>query len=162
MTVLSRRRLSVAGLLCCAAFLATDGRANPAEEAKGLVAEGRYEAAVGRFREALKADPKNASLNLGLGLAFQSLKRYPEALAALEKASRLAPDSPDAYYSLALLYEAAAADPGLLGEPKDAGARRRWREKARAAWEQVLRVGKDPKRGETAKEHLARIAEAAE
>lgn len=150
------------GAVLALALLSRQAGASPAEEAKGLVAEGRYEAAVGRFAEALKADPKNASLHLGLGLALQSLKRYPEALDALEKAARFNPGSPDAFYSLALLYEAAATDPGLLAEPKDAGARRRFRQKARAAWEQVLRLGKDPKRAETAKEHLSRIAEAGE
>jgi tetratricopeptide (TPR) repeat protein len=152
----------LAALLALAVLAAPPVLANPAEEAKAMVAEGRYEAAVGRFEEALRADPKNASLHLGLGLALQSLKRYPEALEALEKASRLAPDSPDSFYSLALLYEAAATDPGLLAGPQDAGARRRFRRKARAAWEQVLRLSKDPKRAGTAKEHLARIADAAE
>ena len=92
--------------------------------------------------------------------ALQSLKKYPEALSELEQAARLAPGSADAHYSLGLLYEAAASDPALVGVAKSPAARTAFSRKAREAWERVARHAKDPKRAATAKEHLARIADA--
>ncbi|MBI3297040.1 MAG: tetratricopeptide repeat protein [Elusimicrobia bacterium] len=132
--------------------------AAPADDAKQLVAQGRFADAARKFQEALAQDPKNASLHLSLGLAYQSAKSYPEAAASLERAAELAPGKAHAFYSLGLLYEAAAGDPSLLGEQKSAQAKY-WR-KAREAWQRVVELAKDPKRVETAKQHLARIAEA--
>ena len=132
-----------------------------AEEATRLVNEGRFEEALARFTEAIRGEPKNASLHLGLGLALQSLGRYPDAVQSLEKASKLAPASAEPFYSLALIFEAAAADPALLDGPNaPESTRRQYLQRARKAWEKVARLSKDGKRVEVAKEHLARLADA--
>ncbi len=132
----------------------------PAEEATKLAGDGRYADAVQKFVEAITRDPKNASLHLSLGLAYQSLKKYPEAAQALEKAAELNPTSPDPFYSLGLLYEAAATDPAPWKEPKTDAVRNRFWLKARKAWETFLGLTKDPKKAEIAKRHLERISEA--
>ena len=143
------------------AFSPVPARAEtPAEEATRLAGEGRFSEAAQRFEEAVRREPKNASLHLGLGLAYQSLQRFPEAVQALEKAARLEPGSAEPVYSLGLLYEAAAADPSILREPDTEALRRRFFQKARQAWDKVVRLSKDPKRVEVAKEHLGRILEA--
>ena len=108
-----------------------------------------------RFEEAIREDPKNAKLRLGLGLAYQELKRYKEAIKALEEAARLAPNLTEAHYSLGLLYESMAINPGLAEEGK--GARRGFWLKARQAWSAVRRLDKKPERQKAAKEHLDRI-----
>lgn len=131
----------------------------PADEAAKAASEGRYEDAVGRFEAAVRLDPKNASLHLGLGLALQALKKYPQAAAALEEAAKLGPAAAAPHYSLALLYEAGASDPAAFSQPVSDAVRRRFRQKARQAWERYQRLEKDPKRLATALEHLERLRE---
>lgn len=150
----------LAGLLAAGGAAATRAAETPAEEATQLAGEGRFEDAVSRFQEAIRREPKNSSLYLGLGLVYQSLQRYSEAIRALRKAAELAPKSPDPFYSLGLLYEAAAVNPMLLGNTAGDASPRRYRQKARAAWKNVVRLSKDPKRIVVAKEHLKRIEEA--
>lgn len=150
----------LAALAVCLAVLPPPVRAQtPAEDATQAASEGRYADAVPKFEEAVRLEPKNASLRLGLGLAYQALRKYPQAAAALEAAAKLGPNAPAPFYSLGLLYEAAAGDPAAFGEPLDEAVRRRFRQKARQAWERFLRLEKDPKRLETAKEHLGRLRE---
>jgi tetratricopeptide (TPR) repeat protein len=126
----------------------------PAEEATKSAGEGRYADAVQKFEEAIRGEPKNASLHLGLGLAYQSLRKYPEAFQALEKAARLGPDSLEAHYSLGLL-----CDPSIVRESKSDVVERRYWRKALEAWEKVIGLGKDPKRVDVAREHRERIKE---
>lgn len=153
-----KRTLAV--LVLCLAVLPPPARAQtPAEDATQAASEGRYAEAVPKFEEAVRLEPKNASLRLGLGLAYQALRKYAQAAAALEAAAKLGPSAPAPLYSLGLLYEAAAADPAAFGEAADEAVRRRFRLKARQAWERFMRLEKDPKRLETAKEHLARLRE---
>ncbi|TBR22643.1 tetratricopeptide repeat protein [bacterium] len=131
----------------------------PAEDARSAASEGRYADAAARFKEALRLEPKNASLHLGLGLALQALKDFPKAAAALEEAAKLGPDAPAPYYSLGLLYEAAASDPAAFGEPKTEAVQRRYRHKALKAWERFLKTEKDSKRLEAGRAHLERVKE---
>lgn len=153
-------RLALALLL---SLFAVSARASetPAEAATRAAGEGRYEDAVASFEEAVRLEPKNASLHLGLGLAYQSVKRYRDATLTLEKAAALAPESADARYSLGLLYEAAAADPAITGEPKTPASAAKLRRKAVSAWEAVLKLAKDEKRLAAAKSHLAKLKEPA-
>lgn len=147
------RTLVILGGLLGAISLPTCAQ-TPAESATQLAGDGRYADAVPKFVEAIRLEPKNASLRLGLGLAYQALQKYPEAVQALEAAVKLGPNSPEPHYSLALLYEAAAADPVILKENKTPVVQRRFWQKARQAWEKVVLSSKDPKRLATAKEHL--------
>ncbi|MBI5242978.1 MAG: tetratricopeptide repeat protein [Elusimicrobia bacterium] len=125
--------------------------ASPAVEAADLVNAGRFEEAVAKYKGAIAKDPDNPGLHLSLGLACQSLKRYPEAIASIEKAASLNPRSPEPYYSLGLLYEAAGANPAVMN--------RQSLLKAKRAWSKAAGLEKDPKKLETAKQHLARILE---
>ncbi len=140
-------------LLLCA--MPAPGASSAAAQAVDLSNRGRPEEGAARFEEAIREDPKNAKLRLGLGLAYQELKRYKEAIKALEEAARLAPNLTEAHYSLGLLYESMAINPGLAEEGK--GARRGFWLKARQAWSAVRRLDKKPERQKAAKEHLDRI-----
>lgn len=131
-----------------------------AEEATKLAGAGRYADAVQRFQEAVRQEPKNASLHLGLGLAYQALKDYAKAIHAVEAAVRLDPDAANPLYSLALLYEAAATDPAALQEQKTPAVQRRYWQKARQAWERFIGLEKDPQRRAVADGHLQHIKEA--
>ena len=148
------KTLVVSGCLLAAVSLSARSQ-TPAEQATQLAGDARYADAVPKFQEAIRLEPKNASLRLGLGLAYQALEKYPEAVSALEAAAKLGSHEP--YYSLALLYEAAAADPLIMKETKTPGLQKRYWQKARQAWEKVVLLSKDDKRIATAKEHLERM-----
>lgn len=83
-------------LVCCAAILAGSGQVDPRAallERAGFDAldAGRIRDAVDAFREGVAADPKNARLHLGAGLAAAMQQRDGEARAALERAIGLDP-----------------------------------------------------------------------
>lgn len=63
------------------------------------------EAAVSVYREILKADPKNPSLNGRLGELMLSMERVPEAEAYFRRAAELEPDNAPANYWLAAIAE---------------------------------------------------------
>ena len=56
--------------------------------------QGRWEAAEGLFRKALKADPRLAEAHFNLGLTLDKLGRHEEAAASFRKAAELAPKNP--------------------------------------------------------------------
>ena len=95
---------------------------------------------------------------------YQELKNYKKALLFLEKAAVLDPKSARAQYSLALLYEAVAISPGIIGPDPSLPTRARpdadpsdfW-EKARVAWMNVIKLEKDASKKETARKHIRRI-----
>jgi superkiller protein 3 len=68
-----------------------------------LVNAGRREEAVAAYREAIRADPKNAEAWNNLGCVLGELGRMAEAAAALEEALRLKPDHPTARKNLELI-----------------------------------------------------------
>jgi protein O-mannosyl-transferase len=68
-----------------------------------LVNAGRREEAAAAYREAIRADPKNAEAWNNLGCVLGELGRMPEAAAALEEALRLKPDHPTARKNLELI-----------------------------------------------------------
>jgi tetratricopeptide (TPR) repeat protein/peroxiredoxin len=77
--------------------------------------EGDVAAAVEKFQQALKLNPRHLlSLN-NLGSAYRSLKRWNEARETLKQAIAIAPDDPEANYGLGMVY-AHANDTGKAYE----------------------------------------------
>jgi len=64
-------------------------------------------AAIRHYSRATKIDTDFAEAYLGLGTAFVSAKRFPEAIPPLETYEKLAPDSPTGHFQLALAYSGA-------------------------------------------------------
>lgn len=63
-----------------------------------------YQGAADLFIQAIKADAGNAQYHKDLGICYQRLRRYPEAIAELEKAAALDKTIADIYPPLALAY----------------------------------------------------------
>ena len=68
--------------------------------------QGRYDASIDSFQQALRQDPRNSVLAFELGATFMIVSRYPEAEAWLQRALALDPDNFNArsLYSSAILY----------------------------------------------------------
>lgn len=144
---MDRKKITFAALF----FAALSLRAADAESvarAGELVNAGRYADAARLYEKLSTADPNNATLHHSLGLCYQSLKDFPRAAAALERATDLSPNPEEPAYSLALLQEALARGnerPGRLA-------------KAREAWMIVAARGQG-ERARTAAQHLEKINE---
>jgi TolB-like protein/thioredoxin-like negative regulator of GroEL len=87
---------------------------------------GRWDDAVGHYREALARDPRNVSLRVqGACEILFWLRRYDEAQSQLEEALKTAPDDTTAPSCLALVEQRRgrldAADTWLARVPKDTG-----------------------------------------
>jgi Flp pilus assembly protein TadD len=67
---------------------------------EALVREGRFDEAVGLFREATRLKPDYVEAYSNLGSALAALGQVEEAIAAHRKALLLAPDDASAYYNL--------------------------------------------------------------
>jgi tetratricopeptide (TPR) repeat protein len=67
-------------------------------------ARGDYEEGMQRYLMAIKLDPGNPALLNDLGWLAYKMSRYPEAVAALEKASTLDPENPMIQTNLGLAY----------------------------------------------------------
>lgn len=63
--------------------------------------QGNYDAALGDVQKALVTVPNDLNFLNALGEISYLRKAYPEALEAFQKASKLAPDKGDIYYSIA-------------------------------------------------------------
>ncbi len=59
-----------------------------------LLDRGEWDAAVKRFQEAVRIDPKCEDAQCGLGVTLAKLRRFDEAVPCLEEALKLWPDSP--------------------------------------------------------------------
>ena len=59
---------------------------------------------IQHFTRATRLDPNFSEAFLGLGMAFISVKKFPEAVPALEAAVKLEPQNPAAHYNLGLAY----------------------------------------------------------
>jgi len=68
-----------------------------------LVSAGRREEAAAAYREAIRADPRNAEAWHNLGCVLGELGRLDEATAAFEETLRLDPDHPNARKNLELI-----------------------------------------------------------
>ena len=78
-----------------------------------LVQAKQYDAAIGLFRKLLTLAPENATIRANLATALFQLKRLPEAKAEFRWLTEKQPDSPAAYYFLAIVHD-------QLGEYLDA------------------------------------------
>jgi len=68
-------------------------------------AEGKYEAAVGEYRQALAIDPAFSDAMHGLARVLQDLERYDEAIEVATKLAELNSDDILAHTSLSILYQ---------------------------------------------------------
>ena len=78
-----------------------------------LVQAKQYDAAIGLFRKLLTLAPENATIRANHATALLQLKRLPEAKAEFRWLTEKQPDSPAAYYFLAIVHD-------QLGEYLDA------------------------------------------
>ena len=86
------------------------------QEATELLRQGRFAAALARYREALAIDPDYAAAQAGMGEALLGLERHEEALRALRRAVALQPDGERAGALWRLMGRAAQA----LGSSEEA------------------------------------------
>ena len=91
------------------------------DEAVDLVAEGKLDDAVARYREAIALDAEFADGWQGLALALNQLERHPEAIEAGKRLCELTPDDVLAHTTLSRIYQAA----GMVPEAEAAGAQAR-------------------------------------
>jgi tetratricopeptide (TPR) repeat protein len=64
----------------------------------------QWDDAIAHFSRAAKLDSSFSDAYLGMGTSLLQLKRFPEAVAALETTVKLEPGNPDAHYNLAMAY----------------------------------------------------------
>jgi tetratricopeptide (TPR) repeat protein len=86
-----------------------------------LMAEGKLEAAVNAYQEALETDPKFTDALHGLARALQDLQRYDEAIGIAKQIAELDPDDVLAHTSLSVLYQ----KKGMIAEAEAEGAKAR-------------------------------------
>ena len=91
------------------------------DEAVDLVAEGKVDDAVARYREAIALDAEFADGWQGLALALNQLEPHPEAIEAAKRLCELTPDDVLAHTTLSRIYQAA----GMVPEAEAAGAQAR-------------------------------------
>ena len=84
------------------------------KEAIKLQMDGKLDASISKYQEAISANPKNAQAHFNLGTVFHSMKRAEGAIREYELAYKLAPGSyPEALYFMGNLYE-------ILNKPDEA------------------------------------------
>jgi tetratricopeptide (TPR) repeat protein len=91
------------------------------DEAVDLIADGKSEDAVARYREAIALDPAFADAWQGLALVLNDLGRHTEAIEAGKRLCELTPDDVLAHTTLSRLYQAA----NLVPEAEAEGAKAR-------------------------------------
>jgi tetratricopeptide (TPR) repeat protein len=91
------------------------------DQAVDLVAEGKVEEAVTRYREAIDLDADFADGWQGLALALNDLGRHEDAIAAAKKLCELTPDDVLAHTTLSRIYQTA----NMVPEAEAAGAQAR-------------------------------------
>jgi tetratricopeptide (TPR) repeat protein len=77
--------------------------------------EGRYDLAIDTIKQAIKSDPKNAFFYKGLGTAYTAKQKWPDAIAAYQKALELNPYYVDVRNDLGTAY--------ILSGKRDEGKR---------------------------------------
>ena len=86
-----------------------------------LMADGKLEEAVARYRESLAADPTFTEAMHGLARALQDLQRYDEAIAVAQQITEIDPDDVLAHTSLSVLFQ----KKGMIPEAEAEGAKAR-------------------------------------
>ncbi len=91
------------------------------DQAVDLIADGRVEEAVARYREAIDLDADFADGWQGLALALNDLGRHQEAIEAAKRLCELTPEDVLAHTTLSRMYQAA----DMVPEAEAAGAQAR-------------------------------------
>ena len=104
------------------------------DQAVDLVAEGKVEEAVARYREAIDLDADFADGWQGLALALNDLGRHQEAIEAAKRLCALTPDDVLAHTTLSRMYQAA----NMVPEAEAAGAQARILD-----WKRQLKEGRE-------------------
>jgi tetratricopeptide (TPR) repeat protein len=91
------------------------------DQAVDLVAEGKMDDAVARYRDAIALDADFADGWQGLALALNQMGRHPEAIEAAKRLCELTPDDILAHTTLSRIYQAA----DMIPEAEAAGAQAR-------------------------------------
>lgn len=104
------------------------------DQAVDLVAEGKVEEAVARYREAIDLDADFADGWQGLALALNDLGRHQEAIEAATRLCALTPDDVLAHTTLSRMYQAA----NMVPEAEAAGAQARILD-----WKRQLKEGRE-------------------
>lgn len=112
-------------LLLCLLLAATVVAAEPEEAATGaalaLLRAERYDEAIEAYRRLVRDYPRSARAHYELAAALGFLRRYPEAVAPIEQAIRLAPEFLPAYRAAAIIH-ANNRDPARVFEANLAAA----------------------------------------
>lgn len=74
-------------------------------DGNNLFKDGHYERAAGYFKSALEKNPEHGAAWRGLANSYVQLKRYDEALIAIEKAIKLDPDFGGNYALRGIIYD---------------------------------------------------------
>lgn len=127
---MKRNRLLAAVLLCWTALFTAAGAQTPMDDARALMAEGRYLDAARVLETVVGAEPVNAAAWNILGAANNYGENYRRANEAAERAVELAPDTPRFRFNRALTrwevgnFEGALADHDfvLARDPRAANA----------------------------------------
>ena len=82
---------------------AGDWRAN-LDAGVAYIRQGQYGAAIPVLEKAARGNPRNATVQANLGFAQGEMGNMPAALAALRRAADLAPDDPDPYELMGVLF----------------------------------------------------------
>ncbi len=98
-----RARRGAWGALLVVAALGCASEAKYIEAGQALAAQRQYDAAIEQFLSALEEYPGSAAANLNLGLVYVALKRYDEALKAIELA-RARQESEEVLVALAMTH----------------------------------------------------------
>jgi predicted Zn-dependent protease len=108
MLFLKKGRSAVrAALLFCFAIslmAQSDALAEKSQQAKQLMAEGRFADAVPIYQELCRALPSNPGLRLNLALAYQMAGKYQEAVPEFERVLKAEPNNQPALLSLGANY----------------------------------------------------------
>jgi tetratricopeptide (TPR) repeat protein len=91
------------------------------DQAVDLIAEGKTDDAVNRYREAIALDAEFADAWQGIALALNDLGRHAEAIDAAKRLCELTPDDVLAHTTLSRMYQAA----NMIPEAEAAGAKAR-------------------------------------
>ncbi|TXH06055.1 MAG: tetratricopeptide repeat protein [Nevskiaceae bacterium] len=78
--------------------------AAPADEAKSLMAQGKYADALQKLDQQLAKNPQDAESRFARGIALTKLNRTPEAMKVFTDLTRDYPQLPEPYNNLAVLY----------------------------------------------------------
>ncbi len=99
------------------------------------LSEGRYEAAIGDFRQALKLDPTDISATFRLGVALRKNRVFDEAMSCFDEVAKVDHEYPGLALERGLLYETSGRTEEALKSFEDALA------KAPSDADLMLRVG---------------------